>query len=136
MSFSNQAYIKPLLHAANYPSCTVIGLLLADAEANVVDCLPLLHHWTDLSPMLEIGLSMVRCLAQYNMVSLPEACIVLGGNLCSISETVDLRLLCRERSSWSLYYSAAGRDIREEDSGDFAERRNDLSCMCVANAAS
>lgn len=57
------AYLKVILHASKFPYATVTGLLLGTQTAGVVtisDAVPLLHHWTDLSPMMEAGLQLVR----------------------------------------------------------------------------
>lgn len=64
-SISPLAYLKVILHAAKYPSSTCVGLLVGthDASSNLVsvqDAIPLLHHWTELSPMMEAGLQLVR----------------------------------------------------------------------------
>lgn len=61
-TLSNQAYIKIFFHAAKHPQRSVNGVLLGKAEASGVviqDAVPLLHHWTSLSPMMEIGLDLV-----------------------------------------------------------------------------
>ncbi|EGG08555.1 uncharacterized protein MELLADRAFT_116008 [Melampsora larici-populina 98AG31] len=52
--------IKAILHASKYPHSTVIGLLLGSIEnesVSISDAIPLVHHWSDLSPMLEAGLA-------------------------------------------------------------------------------
>jgi len=63
-TISRLTYLKVLLHAAKYPTCTVNGVLLTAsspgaADVVVSDAVPLLHHWTSLSPMMEIGLDLV-----------------------------------------------------------------------------
>ena len=64
LTLSSQAYLRPLLHAARWPHATVLGLLVASADGSdvteIVDALPLLHHWTALSPMAEAGLELAR----------------------------------------------------------------------------
>ena len=60
---SHKAYLSLLLHAARHPHKPVNGVLLgkssgADTVA-VVATVPLLHAWTSLSPMMEIGLDLV-----------------------------------------------------------------------------
>ncbi|KAF8716018.1 hypothetical protein AX14_012501 [Amanita brunnescens Koide BX004] len=60
---SNRAYIKIFFHAAKHPQRSVNGVLLGKAEAGGViieDAVPLLHHWTSLSPMMEIGLDLAE----------------------------------------------------------------------------
>lgn len=55
------AYLKMILHAAKH-SGQVNGVLLGqknDNEIVVSETIPLLHHWTSLSPMMEIGLDLV-----------------------------------------------------------------------------
>ncbi|CAM0142472.1 hypothetical protein VKS41_002022 [Umbelopsis sp. WA50703] len=60
-----RAYALPLLHAARYPSSEVCGVLLADKASinsekiNITTAVPLFHHWTTLSPMLEVALQQV-----------------------------------------------------------------------------
>jgi hypothetical protein len=65
-SLDSLAYLKVILHAAKYPASTVTGLLVGTVTANKVtvqDAIPLLHHWTPLSPMMEAGLQLVRSLS-------------------------------------------------------------------------
>ncbi|KAJ2959343.1 hypothetical protein NQZ79_g5131 [Umbelopsis isabellina] len=60
-----RAYALPLLHAARYPSSEVCGVLLTDKASvdsekiNITTAVPLFHHWTTLSPMLEVALQQV-----------------------------------------------------------------------------
>lgn len=61
-SILHKAYIKIFLHTVKHPHKQVNGVLLGKLESNVViiqDVVPLLHHWTSLSPMMEIGLDLV-----------------------------------------------------------------------------
>lgn len=61
-----RAYALPLLHAARYPSSEVCGVLLTDKASvdsekiNITTAVPLFHHWTTLSPMLEVALQQVN----------------------------------------------------------------------------
>lgn len=63
---SHQAYVKIILHAAKHPHKPVNGVLLGSQSPSgsssvlVSDAVPLLHLWTSLSPMMEIGLDLVR----------------------------------------------------------------------------
>ena len=64
-SLSPLAYLKVVLHAAKYPAYTVFGLLVGTVDAasstcTVSDAIPLVHAWTDLSPMTEAALQLVR----------------------------------------------------------------------------
>jgi hypothetical protein len=64
-TLSPEAYALPLLHAARYTSYTVLGLFLGSldqstGEVTIKDAIPLLHHYTSLTPMAEAGLSLVR----------------------------------------------------------------------------
>lgn len=84
--FQPRASLLPLLHAARYPSFTVIGCLLGPSSASTSTststsspgtavsqdasteskttfehAIPLIHHWTGLSMAIEAGLGMVRC---------------------------------------------------------------------------
>ncbi|KAF5384169.1 hypothetical protein D9615_003164 [Tricholomella constricta] len=64
-TLSEPAYLKLFFHAAKHPHKPVNGVLLGKKAGNAVvieDTIPLLHHWTSLSPMMEIGLDLA---AQY-----------------------------------------------------------------------
>jgi len=66
-TLNKTAYIKLVLHAAKHPHAPVNGVLLGVKSGNdvsVVDTIPLLHHWTSLSPMMEIGLDLARSHAE------------------------------------------------------------------------
>ncbi|WVR09509.1 hypothetical protein IAU60_006577 [Kwoniella sp. DSM 27419] len=70
-----EAYTLPILHAARYPSSTVIGVLLSSDtpasssassattdtpnQVTIDDAIPLVHANTSLSPMAEAGLSLI-----------------------------------------------------------------------------
>lgn len=60
-TLSTLAYVKVLLHAAKYPSSTVVGIFTGEKGTNQIsNVIPLLHHWAELSPMMEAGLQLVR----------------------------------------------------------------------------
>lgn len=66
---SHKAYTKLIIHAAKYPHAPVNGVLLGAATSSngpvvVADAVPLLHQWTSLSPMMEIGLDLARTHAE------------------------------------------------------------------------
>jgi hypothetical protein len=57
------AYAIPLLHAAKYPSSDVCGVLLGKNTADglkVETAIPFFHHWTAVTPMLEVALKQVQ----------------------------------------------------------------------------
>ncbi len=63
---ASEAYYKIFFHTAKHPHTPVNGVLLGSLdnsreELAISDAVPLLHHWTSLSPMMEIGLDLVRC---------------------------------------------------------------------------
>lgn len=63
MSISSSAYSIPILHAARYPSNTVLGLLIGTSSSGsivVEDAIPLVHRYTSLSPTTELGIDLVR----------------------------------------------------------------------------
>ncbi|KAH6912876.1 hypothetical protein BKA70DRAFT_1265342 [Coprinopsis sp. MPI-PUGE-AT-0042] len=64
ITFSSQAYVKVYFHAAKHPHQTINGVLVgkqsSDGTIEVQDAIPLLHHWTNLSPMMEIGLDLAE----------------------------------------------------------------------------
>jgi hypothetical protein len=58
------AYYKIFFHVAKHPHKSVNGVLLGiqdhpGSAVEIIDAVPLLHHWTSLSPMMEIGLDLV-----------------------------------------------------------------------------
>lgn len=56
------AYAIPLLHAAKYPSAAVCGVLLGTNTPEglqVKTAVPFFHHWTTVTPMLEVALKQV-----------------------------------------------------------------------------
>ncbi|KAL1925813.1 uncharacterized protein VTP21DRAFT_696 [Calcarisporiella thermophila] len=64
-TLTSSAYLKPLLHALKHPSHAVVGLLLA-REQKIVDAIPVLHFWSDLSGTLEMALQQVDIYAAEN----------------------------------------------------------------------
>ena len=71
---SAEAYYKIFFHTAKHPHKPVNGVLLGTQSLSgksgttrgpitIADAVPLLHHWTSLSPMMEIGLDLVRSLS-------------------------------------------------------------------------
>ncbi|KAJ6475054.1 hypothetical protein C8R47DRAFT_1324028 [Mycena vitilis] len=80
-SVSAQAYFKIIFHAAKHPHSSVNGVLLGKEEPagqiRIMDAVPLLHHWTSLSPMMEIGLDLAARHAEslgLNLVGYYQAC--------------------------------------------------------------
>ncbi|KAF8968884.1 hypothetical protein BGZ46_010774 [Entomortierella lignicola] len=60
MKFAHKSYLKPLLHAAKYPTTAVNGVFLAgNAQETVVDAVPLFHFWNTLTPMLEVAITQI-----------------------------------------------------------------------------
>ena len=63
------AYVKSILHAARYPSCPILGLLLGrvsptkPASITIVDALPLFHHHP-VGPLLEVALLQAEAYAR------------------------------------------------------------------------
>lgn len=62
---SKKAYAKMYLHAAKHPHKPVNGVLIGTfsqptSTVIIEDAIPLLHHWTSLSPMMEIGLDLAK----------------------------------------------------------------------------
>ncbi|KAI9313103.1 hypothetical protein BX666DRAFT_1865025 [Dichotomocladium elegans] len=57
------AFALPLLHAAKYPDALVCGVLLGqiktDGSMEITTGIPFFHHWTSLTPMLEVALQQV-----------------------------------------------------------------------------
>ncbi|KAF8842186.1 UPF0172-domain-containing protein [Paxillus ammoniavirescens] len=79
-SILHKAYVKIFLHAAKHPHKPVNGVLLGRLSSGVVtiqDVIPLLHHWTSLAPMMEIGLALAKWHAEsvdLSLVGYYQAC--------------------------------------------------------------
>ncbi|TFK39050.1 hypothetical protein BDQ12DRAFT_682936 [Crucibulum laeve] len=80
-TISTQAYFKLFFHAAKHPHKSVNGVLLGNKAQNgtitIEDAIPLLHHWTSLSPMMEIGLDLAGQYAESSglkLVGYYQAC--------------------------------------------------------------
>ncbi|KAF7365047.1 MPN domain-containing protein [Mycena venus] len=80
-SVSTQAYLKIFFHAAKHPQSSVNGVLVGKEEPSgtisIMDAIPLLHHWTSLSPMMSIGLDLAGRHAEsmgLNLVGYYQAC--------------------------------------------------------------
>ncbi|KAI8138745.1 hypothetical protein BJV82DRAFT_629466 [Fennellomyces sp. T-0311] len=62
-----EAFSLPLLHAAKYPDALVCGVLLGqvnnNGNINVTTGLALFHHWTSMTPMLEVALAQAELYA-------------------------------------------------------------------------
>ena len=62
-TITGPAYIKLFFHLAKHPHQRVNGVFIGketpDGGVEATDTIPLLHHWTSLSPMMEIGLDLV-----------------------------------------------------------------------------
>lgn len=64
-TISHQAYVKIRLHVAKHPHKAVNGVLIGkkgkarEDSVAILDAIPLLHLWTTLSPMMEVGLELV-----------------------------------------------------------------------------
>jgi len=62
-TITGPAYIKLFFHLAKHPHQRVNGVFIGketpDGGVEAADTIPLLHHWTSLSPMMEIGLDLV-----------------------------------------------------------------------------
>lgn len=57
---NRQVYTTVLLHCAKYPASAVTGVLVGNTSGMLItQAIPLQHHWNQLSPMVEVGLSLV-----------------------------------------------------------------------------
>ncbi|KAI5896896.1 UPF0172-domain-containing protein [Schizophyllum commune H4-8] len=98
-TFSDDAYLKLFFHCAKYPHRAVNGVLLgteAGDEVQITDAVPLLHHWTHLSPMMEIGLDLAATYAAsvgMKLVGYYQACERLDDTaLTPVGEKVARRI--------------------------------------------
>ncbi|KAF9064339.1 hypothetical protein BDP27DRAFT_1472164 [Rhodocollybia butyracea] len=87
-------YFKIFFHAARHPHLQVNGVLLGKSTSGtveIVDAVPLLHHWTSLSPMMEIGLDLAGKHAEelgLSLVGYYQACESLDTALVPVGEKV------------------------------------------------
>ncbi|GAA5908242.1 ER membrane protein complex subunit 8/9 family protein [Sporobolomyces salmoneus] len=59
-TLSTRASELLILHAAKHPTQTVCGLLVGSSSNSISDAIPLLHHWTELSAMMEVALQLAE----------------------------------------------------------------------------
>ena len=107
-----QAYTIPLLHAAHHLS-TVLGIFLGSIPSTstshivIEDAIPLIHHYTSLTPMTEIALELAdayareRGLQVVGMYLAPEN----GTGLGRVGEKVLLALKERFEGSFGMVVS-------------------------------
>jgi len=95
------AYTKLILHTLKYPHQTVNGVLLGSrptrgATISMVDAVPLQHYWTNLSPIMEVGLGMAANYAhsnQLHVVGYYETPVTVGGTaLSAVGERVATKI--------------------------------------------
>lgn len=97
-TLSSKAYLKIVFHAAKYPHQPVNGVLVGSDKAGVeiLDVIPLLHHWTSLSPMMEIGLDLAVIHAEsegLKLVGYYQACERLDDTaLAPVGEKIATRI--------------------------------------------
>lgn len=70
IKISQEAYNTMLLHCAKYPASAITGILIGQSGI-IVSAIPLQHHWNQLSPMVEVGLSLIQA-------SLPSTLSIVG----------------------------------------------------------
>ncbi|KII90514.1 hypothetical protein PLICRDRAFT_173916 [Plicaturopsis crispa FD-325 SS-3] len=115
------AYLKIFLHAAKHPHKPVNGVLLGNASGSgkvtIDDAIPLLHHWTSLSPMMEIGLDLARTHASargLQLVGYYQACERLDETaLAPVGERVAGKL--REQFDGAIAFVIDGEKLGSED---------------------
>ncbi|KAF8632887.1 hypothetical protein AX17_004733 [Amanita inopinata Kibby_2008] len=99
-TISNRAYLKIFFHIAKHPHKPVNGVMLGrtmgDDAIAIEDAVPLLHHWTSLSPMMEIGLDLAGQYAEsvdLKLVGYYQACERLDDTaLAPVGENVAERI--------------------------------------------
>eukprot|EP01080_Neovahlkampfia_damariscottae_P002019 gene2019-1526_t len=60
MTKDEQISLKILMHSVKYPTQAINGILIGDDSGNVLDSIPLAHNNLALTPVLEIGLSIIE----------------------------------------------------------------------------
>ncbi|CAO3613612.1 unnamed protein product [Mucor hiemalis] len=86
-----QGYAIPLLHAAKFPSSAVCGVLLGKNTADGVQvetAVPYFHHWTTVTPMLEVALKQTETYAKKNNLSIVGWYQVLPERAVKVAETI------------------------------------------------
>lgn len=112
-TITGPAYIKLFFHLAKHPHQRVNGVLigkeLSEGVVEATDAIPLLHHWTSLSPMMEIGLDLVRFPKTENC-GLTERCHATGRTIRRIRRTQSRRLLSGVRAARGYDFIPSGRE--------------------------
>ncbi|WWD19165.1 hypothetical protein CI109_103623 [Kwoniella shandongensis] len=113
------AYSIPILHAAAHPSSSVIGLFLSSANSQtltstssagvpststtllIADAVPLIHNYTSLSPMTEIGLELAYAYAKSETKRVVGIYLAKGdGTDCDGLGRIGERLLAKVREGY------------------------------------
>ncbi|KIM89029.1 hypothetical protein PILCRDRAFT_61464 [Piloderma croceum F 1598] len=118
-TIAHEAYLKIMFHAAKHPHLPVNGVLLGKLSSSemvvIEDAIPLLHHWTSLSPMMEISLDLSRTYAEsvgMALVGYYQACERLEDtSLAPVGEKVAEKL--REQFKDAIAFVIDGRDLGE-----------------------
>lgn len=81
--------MKICLHAAKHPHKAVNGVLIGkkgkgrEDSVAILDAIPLLHVWTTLSPMMEIGIELVCFFLGSNTIKTSRFTVLFSGkNTC------------------------------------------------------
>lgn len=90
--------MKLFFHLAKHPHQRVNGVLIGketpDGGVEATDTIPLLHHWTSLSPMMEIGLDLVdTCLSAGVRAATDTRKPGLGRTVCQLAGSSGCRIL-------------------------------------------
>ena len=109
-----QAYTIPLLHAAHHLS-TVLGIFLGSFSSSstshiiVEDAIPLIHHYTSLTPMTEIALELADAYAQERGMQVVGMYLAMesGTGLGRVGEKVLLALKERFEGSFGMVVSGS-----------------------------
>lgn len=122
-TLSARAYLKIFFHAAKHPHKPVNGVLLGkavDGSILVEDAVPLLHHWTSLSPMMEIGLDLVSLTIDQVSILID----VTGRTICRFSKFKARGLLPGERQIRRHSTGTSGGE------GSYKDQGRVFGCCC------
>lgn len=119
-TITEPAYMKLFFHLAKHPHQRVNGVLIGketpDGGVEATDTIPLLHHWTSLSPMMEIGLDLVdTCLSAGVRAATDTRKPGLGRTVCQLAGSSGCRILSSMWTNWRYFtISCRGKNSNED----------------------
>ena len=130
-TITGPAYIKLFFHLAKHPHQRVNGVFIGketpDGGVEATDTIPLLHHWTSLSPMMEIGLDLVNTfLSTWVWTATNMRKPGSGRAVCRLTRSSGCRVLSSMWTNWRCFVIFRRGENSNEDQTRFPQS----CCFC------